>query len=168
EDANIVGPWWPVRADQFSHHLALHDPNEFWRSLRAAYEEAMTAQADDEFLRAETANIAQAVSWAYKARAAAGNSDEMARLAIAEGALRAVLAMGLRARFVFKNVGHALRFAPQLPGAPAGFGPAMQRALASGMGRDEANGAIRDGIEAQLDAAVADYVPVIADRPADF
>src|SRR5205823_5621526 len=87
-------------------------------------------------LRAETANIAQAVSWAYKARAAAGNSDEMARLAIAEGALRAVLAMGLRARFVFKNVGHALRFAPQLPGAPAGFGPAMQRALASGAAQD--------------------------------
>src|SRR5438067_9637491 len=74
EDAHIIGPWWPVRADQFSHHLALHDPNEFWRSLRAAYEEAMTAQPDDEFLRAETANIAQAVSWAYKARAAAGNS----------------------------------------------------------------------------------------------
>ncbi len=168
EDAHIVGPWWPVRADQFSHHLALHDPNEFWRSLRAAYEEAMTAQPDDEFLRAETANIAQAVSWAYKARAAAGNSDEMARLAIAEAALRAVLAMGLRARFVFKNVGHALRFAPQLPGAPAGFGPAMQRALASGMETDEAIGAIEDAIEALLEAAVANNVPVIAEGAADF
>ncbi|TMK80728.1 MAG: hypothetical protein E6G46_08945 [Actinobacteria bacterium] len=168
EDAHIVGPWWPVRADQFSHHLALHDPNEFWHSLRAAYEEAMTAQPDDEFLRAETANIAQAVSWAYKARAAAGNSDEMARLAIAEAALRAVLAMGLRARFVFKNVGHALRFAPQLPGAPAGFGPAMQRALASGMETDEAIGAIEDAIEALLEAAVANNVPVIAEGAADF
>jgi hypothetical protein len=168
EDAQIVGPWWPVRADQFSHHTALHDPNEFWSALRAAYDEAMTSETGDEFLRAESANIVQAVSWAYKARAAAGNSDEMARLAIAEAALRAVLAMGLRARFVFKNVAHALRFAPQLPGAPAEFGPAMQKALASGVQTTDAIGAIEDAIEALLEAAVSNKVPVIAEAPADF
>jgi hypothetical protein len=168
EDARIVGPWWPVRADQFTHHMALHDPNDFWRDLRTVFEEAMSSQSDDEFLRAETANIAQAVSWAYKARAAGGNSEEMARLAIAETALRAVLAMGLRARFVFKNVAHALRFAPQLPGAPSAFGPAMQKALASGVETHEAISAIEDAIEALLELAVSNQVPVIAEGPADF
>ncbi|HEV2685366.1 MAG TPA: hypothetical protein VGW79_01880 [Actinomycetota bacterium] len=168
EDARIVGPWWPVRADQFSHHTALHDPNEFWKALRSAYEQAMTSQSDDEFLRAESANIVQAVSWAYKARAAAGNSDEMARLAIAEAALRAVLAMGLRARFVFKNLAHALRFAPQLPGAPSAFGPAMQKALASGIETQEAIGAIENAIEALLEAAIANSVPVVAEAATDF
>jgi len=168
EDAHIVGPWWPVRADQFSHHIALHDPNEFWKSLRAAYEQAMSSRSDDEFLRAESANIVQAVSWAYKARAASGNSDEMARLAIAEAALRAVLAMGLRARFVFKNVGHALRFAPQLPGAPQEFGPAMQKALASGVETADAIGALENAIETLLDAALANNVPVVAEAAADF
>lgn len=168
EDAHIVGPWWPVRADQFSHHIALHDPNDFWHALRGAYEKAMSSPSDDQFLRAESANIVQAVSWAYKARAALGNSDEMARLAIAEAALRAVLAMGLRARFVFKNAAHALRFAPQLPGAPAEFGPAMQKALASGVDTSDAVGALEDAIESLLGAAIANNVPVVAEGAADF
>jgi len=168
EDARIVGPWWPVRADQFAHHIPLHDPNEFWKNLRAAYEEAMTAPRDDDFLRAESANIVQAVTWAYKARAATGNSDEMARLAIAETALRAVLAMGLRARFAFKNVSHALRTASQLPGAPSAFGPAMLKALATGTETHDAVGAMEDAIEALLEAAMQNEVPVIAENPAAF
>lgn len=168
EDAHIIGPWWPVRADQFSHHIALHDPNEFWKSLRAAYDQTMQAPNDDEFLRAETANIAQAVSWAYKARAATGNSDEMAHLAIAEAALRAILAMGLRARFVFKNVAHGFRFAPQLPGAPPEFGPAMQRALSGALATPDAVGAVEDAIEALLGAAIANNVPVVAEAVNDF
>jgi len=168
EDAHIIGPWWPVRADQFSHHIALHDPNEFWKSLRKAFEEKMTSPSDDEFLRAESANIVQAVSWAYKARASAGSSDEMARLAIAEAALRAVLAMGLRARFAFKNAAHGFRFAPQLPGAPEEFGPAMQKALASGLQVPEAIGAMEDAVEALLEGAMSNNVPVVAETPADF
>jgi len=168
EDAHIVGPWWPVRADQFSHHIALHDPNEFWKSLRGAYEEAMSAPRDDDFLRAESANIAQAVTWAYKARAATGNSNEMARVAIAESMLRAVLAMGLRARFVFKNVSHALRTAAQLPGSPDAFAPAMQKALAAEADTHDAVDALEGAIEALLGAAVENNVPVIAEAPADF
>jgi kanamycin nucleotidyltransferase len=167
-DAGIVGPWWPVRADQFAHHIALHDPQDFWKSLRNAYEQAMTSPDDAEFLRAESANIVQAVSWAYKARAASGNSGEMARLAIAEAALRAVLAMGLRARFVFKNLAHALRFAPQLPGAPKEFGPAMQRALASGVETHESIQAIENAIETLLGAAIENNVPVVAEAATDF
>src|SRR2546421_5232701 len=107
----------------------------------------MTAPRDDDFLRAESANIVQAVTWAYKARAAAGNSDEMARVAIAEAALRAVLAMGLRARFVFKNVSHALRTASQLPGAPEGFAPAMATALGAGADTHNAVDAMERAIE---------------------
>ncbi|HJT38436.1 MAG TPA: kanamycin nucleotidyltransferase C-terminal domain-containing protein [Actinomycetota bacterium] len=168
EDARIVGPWWPVRADQFMHHVALHDPSDFWHALRLVYEEAMASPADDEFLRAETANIVQAVSWAYKARAALGNSDEMARLAIAEAALRAVLALGLRARFVFKNVAHAFRFAPQLPGAPDGLGHAMQRALTGDAQTSDAIAALEDAIEALLGAAIEHHVPVTAEGAADF
>jgi len=168
EDARIVGPWWPVRADQFAHHIALHDPNEFWRELRRVYEEAVSSQRDDDFLRAESANIVQAVTWAYKARAAIGNSDEMARLAIAEAALRAVLAMGLRARFVFKNVSHALRAAPQLPGAPSAFGPAMLKALGTGTETHDAVDAMEEAIESLLEVALQNQVHVIAETPADF
>ena len=86
----------------------------------------------------------------------------MARLAIAETALRAVLAMGLRARFVFKDVAHALRFAPQLPGAPSAFGPAMQKALASGSETQEAISAIVgefSGRSAANAALTADNMP---------
>jgi kanamycin nucleotidyltransferase len=168
EDARIVGPWWPIRADQFAHHVALHDPNEFWHKLRRAYDDAMSAASDDEFLRAESANIVQAVTWAYKARAATGNSDEMARLAIAEAALRAVLAMALRARFVFKNVSHALRTASQLPGAPDRFAPAMLTALATGTEIHDAVAAMEDAIEALLESAMQNQVPVIGESPGDF
>lgn len=168
EDARIVGPWWPVRADQFAHHIPLHDPNEFWKSLRAAYEEAMSVPRDDDFLRAESANIVQSVTWAYKARAATGNSEEMARVAIAEAALRAVLAMGLRARFVFKNVSHALRTASQLPGAPERFAPAMAKALAAGTETHDAVDALEGAIEALLGAALQNNVHVIAEAPTDF
>jgi hypothetical protein len=168
EDARTVGPWWPVRADQFAHHTALHDPDEFWHELRAVFAGTIEATPEDEFLRAEAANIVQAVTWAYKARGAAGNAEAMARLAIAEAALRAVLAMGLRARFVFKNVSHALRFAPKLPGAPSLFGPAMEKALSANVETVDAVTAMEEAIESILEIAVANQVPIVAETAQDF
>jgi hypothetical protein len=76
--------------------------------------------------------------------------------------------MGLRARFVFKNVAHAFRFAPQLPGAPDGFGHAMQRALTGDAQTSDAIGALEDAIEALLGAAIEHHVPVTAQGAADF
>jgi hypothetical protein len=92
----------------------------------------------------------------------------MARLAIAEAALRAVLAMALRARFVFKNVSHALRTASQLPGAPDRFAPAMLTALATGTETHDAVAAMEDAIEALLESAMQNQVPVIGESPGDF
>lgn len=168
EEARMIGPWWPVRADQFVHHTALHDPTEFWNGLRRVYEKTIEEAPDEAFVRAETANIVQAVSWAYKARAAAKNAPEMAQVAIAESALRAVLAIGLRARFVFKNVSHALRFAPQLPGSPESFGQSLRRALSSLIDTEEAVGALEDAIERLLDAALNNQVPVVAEGVSEF
>lgn len=168
DEARMIGPWWPVRADQFVHHTPLHDPSEFWNGLRRVYENAIQQAPDESFIRAETANIVQAVSWAYKARAAARTAPEMAQLAIAESALRAVLAIGLRSRFVFKNVSHALRFAPQLPGSPESFGPALRNALSSQLSTEEAVGALEDAIERLLNAAMSNQVPVVAEGASEF
>jgi kanamycin nucleotidyltransferase len=168
DEARMIGPWWPVRADQFLHHTALHDPSEFWNGLRRVYEKAVEEAPADAFVRAETANIVQAVSWAYKARAAARSTPEMAQLAIAESALRAVLAIGLRARFVFKNVSHALRFAPQLPGSPESFGQSLRSALSSQLSAEDAVGALEDAIEKLLDTAMENKVPVVAEGVSEF
>jgi hypothetical protein len=164
----MIGPWWPVRADQFLHYTTLHDPTEFWSGLRRVYDTAITEAPAEAFLRAESANIVQAVSWAYKARAAARNTPEMARLAIAEAALRSVLAIGLRARFVFKNVSHALRFAPQLPGSPEGFGDSLRGALSSNAETEDAVASLENAVERLLEAAMNNQVPVIAEGTSDF
>jgi len=168
DEARMIGPWWPVRADQFVHYMPLHDPTEFWNGLRRVYEKAIEEAPADAFVRAETANIVQAVSWAYKARAAARSAPQMAELAIAEAALRAVLAIGLRARFAFKNVSHALQFAPSLPGAPPSFGAALQRALSSQLDTEEAVSALEDAIEGLLNAAMQNNVPVVAEGVNEF
>ena len=168
EDARIIGPWWPVRADQFVHRTPLHDPNQFWTELRNAYNDAIAAAAAEEFTRAEAADIVQAVTWAYKARAATGNSEAMARLSIAEAALRAVLAVGLRSRFAFKNVSHALRFAPQLPNVPPHFGSSLEKALSSGAETTDAVAAIETAVEALLEMAVGDNIPIIAEGTDEF
>ncbi|MGZ4120128.1 MAG: hypothetical protein ACXVQY_11980 [Actinomycetota bacterium] len=168
EDARIIGPWWPVRADQFVHRTPLHDPNQFWQELRNAYNDAVAAARDEDFLRAEAANIVQAVTWAYKARGATGNSEAMARLSIAEAALRAVLAAGLRAHFAFKNIAHALRLGPQLPNMPEHFGLGLQKALSSGTETTDAVTAIEGAVEALLELAVEHHVPIIAEGTDEF
>jgi len=165
-DAATIGPWWPVRADQFTHSTGLHDPDEFYRDLRTTYDTFVEQASPEEFLRAESANIVQAVTWAYKARS--GGGAEMSHLAIAESGLRAILALGLRARFVFKNLPHAFRMAGQLPGAPPRFASSLNKALASTTDTGEAVTALEDAIEAMLEVAVANGVPISAEGAQDF
>jgi kanamycin nucleotidyltransferase len=167
-EATVIGPWWPMLADQFIHSRPLHDPNNFYGELRRHYDAAMNAASDEVFVRAESQDIVQAVTWAYKARASTGSNETIARLAIAESALRAVMSIGLRARFVFKNSAHAFRIIGQLPGAPPRFGKAMETALTSGTDVVEAVGAIEEAIEALLEAAIANGVPITGESADDF
>jgi len=162
-DAATVGPWWPIRADQFTHSMALHDPTDFYRELRVTYERFVEQVADQDFLRAEAANVVQAVTWAYKARSRAGHTEGMSRIAIAESALRAILALGLRARFIFKNLTHAFRLAGDLPGSPPRFKASIEKALLAGSDTIEAVTALEDAIESLLERAIANGVPITAE-----
>jgi kanamycin nucleotidyltransferase len=167
-DAATVGPWWPIRADQFTHSKPIHDPHDFYRDLRKTYESYVEGAPAEEFLRAEAANVVQAVTWAYKARSRISMAEGMSRIAIAESALRAVLALGLRARFVFKNPAHAFMMAGQLPGSPPRFTDSLNSALLAGSDTKEAVAALEDAIEAMLEAAVRNEVPISAEGPRDF
>jgi kanamycin nucleotidyltransferase len=168
EDAATVGPWWPIRADQFTHSMAIHDPADFYRDLRVTYERFVEQAADQDFLRAEAANVVQAVTWAYKARSRAGHTEGMSRIAIAESTLRAILALGLRARFIFKNLTHAFRLAGDLPGSPPRFKSSIEKALLAGSDTIEAVSALEDAIESLLEAAMANGVPITAEGIDEF
>jgi hypothetical protein len=89
-------------------------------------------------------------------------------MAISESSLRAVLSLGLRARFIFKNIAHAFKIVGQLPGVPSRFTPGIQKALSSKVEAPEAVTALEESIEALLEAAIERGVPITAEGAEDF
>jgi hypothetical protein len=131
DEAGHIGPLWPLAADQYLHHLALHDPTGFFDKLRQAHESAVASSAPETFLAAAGYDLAELASWEAKARVDELNGDlPGALLAVKEGAVLAALVIGLVRRTPYRDAGHALRAAAALTGLPGGFSEQYRRLLA--------------------------------------
>jgi hypothetical protein len=131
EEAGHIGPLWPLAADQYLHHLPLHDPTGFLDKLRQAYESAVASSPPETFLAAAGYDLAELASWEARARADELNGDlPGALLAVKEGAVLAALVIGLVGRTPYRDAGHALRAAATATGLPGGFTDQYRRLLA--------------------------------------
>jgi hypothetical protein len=131
EEAGHIGPLWPLAADQYLHHLPLHDPNGFFDKLRQAHEQAVATAGAEAFLAAAGYDLAELAAWEAKARADELRGDlPGALLAVKEGAVLAALVIGLVRRTPYRDAGHALRAAATATGLPDGFTEQYRRLLA--------------------------------------
>jgi hypothetical protein len=132
-EAAQVGPTWPLAADQYVNHLALHDPGGFFHRLAHAHRAAMEEAPDAAFLAAAGYDLVQVLSWEGKARGAELRSDlPGAALAVKEAALLAALVVGLATRTAYRDAAHALTAAAFAEGTPPGFAEPFRRLVAPG------------------------------------
>jgi predicted nucleotidyltransferase len=130
DEAGHIGPLWPLAADQYLHHLALHDPTGFFDKLRQAHESAVASSPPETFLAAAGYDLAELASWEARARADELNGElPGALLAVKEAAVLAALVIGLVRRTPYRDAGHALRAAATATGLPAGFTEQYRRLL---------------------------------------
>lgn len=132
-EATQVGPTWPLAADQYVNHLALHDPTGFFHRLGHAHAEAMESAPAEAFLAAAGYDLVQVLRWEGKARSAELHSDlPGTMLAVKEAALLAALVVGLATRTAYRDAAQALTAAAFAEGTPAGFAEPYRRVLAPG------------------------------------
>jgi len=130
EEAGHIGPAWPLAADQYVNHLALHDPGEFFHKLRHVHEAAVEQSPPAAFQAAAGYDLVQLVSWEGKARDAELAGDlAVASLAIKEAAVLAMLVVGLHTRTAYRNLAHAVRATAVTEAAGPGFPAAYRRLL---------------------------------------
>src|SRR5919108_3353143 len=70
EEAGHIGPAWPLAADQYVSHLALHDPGEFFHKLRHVHEAAVEQSPPEAFRAAAGYDLVQLLAWEPRAREA--------------------------------------------------------------------------------------------------
>ncbi|MGH2815889.1 MAG: nucleotidyltransferase family protein, partial [Actinomycetota bacterium] len=70
EEASHIGPAWPLAADQYVNHLAVHDPGGFFHKLKHVHEAAVEEAAPEVFAAAAGFDLVQLLSWEAQARAA--------------------------------------------------------------------------------------------------
>jgi predicted nucleotidyltransferase len=130
EEAGHIGPAWPLAADQYVNHLALHDPGEFFHKLRHVHEAAVEQSPPEAFRAAAGYDLVQLVSWEGKARDAELAGDlVVASLAVKEAAVLAMLVVGLHTRTAYRNLAHAVRATAVTEAAGPGFPAAYRRLL---------------------------------------
>ena len=130
QEAGHIGPAWPLAADQYLNHLALHDPGEFFHKLRHVHEAAVEQGPPEAFGAAAGFDLVQLVSWEAKARdAELGGDLAVASLAVKEAAVLAALVVGLHTRTAYRNLAHAVRATAGTEAAGPGFAPAYRRLL---------------------------------------
>jgi hypothetical protein len=128
EEAGHIGPAWPLAADQYVNHLALHDPGEFFHKLRHVHEAAVEQSPPEVFRAAAGYDLVQLVSWEGKARDAELAGDlVVASLAVKEAAVLAMLVVGLHTRTAYRNLAHAVRATAVTEAAGPGFPAAYRR-----------------------------------------
>jgi hypothetical protein len=129
-EAAQVGPTWPLAADQYVNHLALHDPGEFFHKLRHVHEAAVEQSPPEAFRAAAGYDLVQLLSWEAKAREAELAGDlAVASLAVREAAVLAALVVGLHTRTAYRNLAHAVRATAVTEAAGPGFPAAYRRLL---------------------------------------
>jgi hypothetical protein len=130
EEAGHIGPAWPLAADQYVNHLALHDPGEFFHKLRHVHEAAVEQSPPEAFRAAAGYDLVQLLSWEGKARDAELAGDlVVASLAVKEAAVLAMLVVGLHTRTAYRNLAHAVRATAVTEAAGPGFPAAYRRLL---------------------------------------
>ncbi|HEV8653008.1 MAG TPA: hypothetical protein VG276_27365 [Actinomycetes bacterium] len=130
EEAGHIGPTWPLAADQYVHHLALHDPGGFFHKLRHVHQTALDGAADEVFAAAAGYDLVQLLSWEARARSAELHGDVPgALLAVKEAAVLCALVVGLATRTSYRDAANAIRSAALAEAAPAGFADPYRRLL---------------------------------------
>jgi hypothetical protein len=130
EEAGHIGPAWPLAADQYVNHLALHDPGEFFHKLRHTHEAAVEQSPPAAFQAAAGYDLAQLVAWEARARHAELAGDlAVASLAVKEAAVLAMLVVGLHTRTAYPDLAAAVRATAATEVAGPGFPAAYRRLL---------------------------------------
>ncbi len=130
EEAGQVGPAWPLAADQYVHHLALHDPDGFFHKLRHVHQTAVDTAPDEVFAAAAGYDLVQLIAWEARARSAELHGDVPgALLAVKEAAVLCALVIGLATRTSYHDAAHAVRAAALAGAAPPGFAEPYRRLL---------------------------------------
>jgi hypothetical protein len=152
EEAGHIGPAWPLAADQYVNHLALHDPGEFFHKLRHVHEAAVEQSPPAAFQAAAGYDLAQLAAWEARARHAELAGDlAVASLAVKEAAVLAMLVVGLHTRTAWPDLAAAVRATAATEVAGPGFPPAYRRLLDPTLepaGQVLALGRVLDALEA--------------------
>ena len=130
EEAGHIGPAWPLAADQYVNHLAIHDPGGFFHKLRHVHEAAVEETGPEVFAAAAGFDLVQLLSWDAKARAAELAADlATVQVAVKEAAVLAALVVGLHTRTAYRDTAHALHATAATAAAGPGFAEAYRRLL---------------------------------------
>jgi len=130
EEAGHIGPAWPLAADQYVHHLALHDPSGFFHKLKHVHQTAVDGAPGEAFAAAAGYDLVQLVSWEGRARTAELHGDVPgALLAVKEAAVLCALVVGLATRTSYRDAAHAVRAVALAKDAPPGFADPYRRLL---------------------------------------
>ena len=130
EEAGHIGPTWPLAADQYVNHLAVHDPGGFFHKLRHVHEAAVEEAGPEVFAAAAGFDLVQLLSWDATARAAELAGDLLtAQAALKEAAVLAALVVGLHTRTAYRSLAHALHTTAATGAAGPAFAEAYRRLL---------------------------------------
>ena len=130
EEASHIGPAWPLAADQYVNHLAIHDPGGFFHKLKHVHEAAVEEAGAEVFAAAAGIDLVQLLSWEARARTAELAGDLLTtQLALKEAAVLAALVVGLQTRTAFRDTAHAVHATAATGAAGPGFPGAYRRLL---------------------------------------
>jgi hypothetical protein len=130
EAASQIGPAWPLAADQYVNHLAVHDPGGFFHKLKHVHEAAVEEAGPEAFAAAAGYDLVRLLSWEATARAAELAGDLATTLvAVKEAAVLAALVVGLHTRTAYRNLAHALAATAATGAAGPDFAEAYRRLL---------------------------------------
>lgn len=113
---------WSLAKGEYVESLALHDPEGFFDELKDAWEHAMAAKSEEEFLLQARENLFEAYEWAWKAdRDLAERSDAETAISLNEGLIATGLAVGLITKTTWTSRGEAVAQAAEAGGGIEGF-----------------------------------------------
>jgi hypothetical protein len=167
-EAALIGPAWPLVADQYRNMVPVYDPSGFFGKLRQAHEQAMAEAPEGAFLAAAGWDLAQALAQQARAERAEAEGDGVAALfAVREGALLAALTLGLAGRAAYRDARHALAAASSAP-MPPGFAETFRLAVDPDSDAHLAVAALGEALAALTELARRDGLPFEAAELDDF
>jgi kanamycin nucleotidyltransferase len=161
EEAGHIGPAWPLAADQYVNHLAIHDPGGYFHKLQHVQQAAVEEAGAEMFAAAAGFDLVQLLSWEGQARAAELAGDLLTtQVALKEAAVLAALVVGLQTRTAYRSTSHALHATATTGVAGPAFAEAYRRLLdptAEPAGQVLALGRARDALLALADRQAIPY-----------